>query len=531
MQVVYAVDLETTSLSPDAGDIRLVAVTGAEGSWITRTVQDITAMLRDPSVLKVFHNALFDAYWLRRKGFAVNNFADTMILSQVLHGDVRTGNRLVDLAKRYLGVDLDKELQSGENWQGEITERHLDYAKADSEATYRLYPILMDRIREKGLEAVAEREMRALSAVVRMQSDGIRFDFEGWSSVLEEYTASAQGLQEDVRARLGLPELNLGSPSQLRGALLRAGVDVPSTKQEELAKFRHASPVVEMALQYKKALKILSTYGDKLLGKIGPDGRLRGDWRLLGTVTGRMTCSDPNLQGLPKSAKRFCVGAPGWSVVAADFSQIELRVLAELSRDTAMMESFRSGGDLHRRTAAKAFGKPESEVTEQERRAGKIINFGLVYGMTAVGLYNKLNAQDGLPVTLAQAERFRNAYFELSPGVLRFQDTMLRSGTVKSLGGRRWDAANLKEIKRFNYPVQATAAEGFKESLDLVNERMPEHWRLIAAIHDELVVEVPSDEVEAAGDLLRQCMTEGMGRLVTGVPIQVDVNAGGYWTK
>ncbi|WDL99191.1 DNA polymerase [Alicyclobacillus sp. ALC3] len=531
MRVVYAVDLETTSLSPDEGDIRLVAVTGADGSRVTSNVRDVETILRDPSVLKVFHNSLFDAYWLRRKKFEVRNFADTMVLSQVLHGDVKAGNKLVDLAKQYLGLELNKELQSAENWLGELTDQHVAYATADSEATYRLYPILMDRIRERGLEAVAERETRALTALIRMQSDGILFDYEGWTSELDRYVASAQALQEDIRAKLECPELNLGSSVQLKSALLSVGVNVSSTKQEELAKFGYASPVVEMVLRHKKALKILSAYGDKLLRRIGSDGRLRGDWRLLGTVTGRSTCSNPNLQGLPKTAKRFCVAEPGWSIVTADFSQIELRVLAELSGDPEMLQSFRDGKDLHRKTAAKVFAKSEEDVTDRERQAGKVINFGLVYGMTAFGLRNKLSAQEGLSITLEQAERFRNDYFELYPGVLRFQDTMLRSSRVKSLGGRHWDSKALKEIMRFNYPIQSTAAEGFKESLILLNDRMPGHWRLIAAIHDELVVEVPEQEVERAEQLLQDCMTTGMGCLVTGVPIEVDVNAGAHWIK
>ncbi|MHB1681195.1 MAG: DNA polymerase [Bacilli bacterium] len=529
--MLYAVDLETTDLSPDHGDIRLVAVTNALGSWVTTEIEKIAPMLADPSALKIVHNALFDVYWLRRRGFQVVNFTDTLILAQILRGDVKQGNSLADLARGFLGIELDKELQSAENWQGEIAERHARYAMADSDATYRLYPVLMERIRERGLDDAAGREVRALSAAIRMQCDGILFNYEGWSAELAEYQAEMRELEIKIRLDLNRPDLNLRSAPQLLQALLRAGLDVRSTAAEELAKNRHASPVVGHILHYKGVQKLLSTYADKLLDKIGTDGRLRGDWRLLGTVTGRMTCSRPNLQGLPKSAKRYCVAEPGWRVVTADFSQIELRVLAQLSGEPVMVDSFRSGDDLHRRTAAKVFGKPEADVTDRERKAGKIINFGLIYGMTAMGLRNKLSAEGGLPVTLAQAARFRNAYFDLYPAVLRFQNAMLLATTVRSLGGRRWDTKLLEENRRLNYPVQATAAEGLKEALCLLNDRMPGHWKLIAAIHDELVIEVPEGEAEAASKLLQDSMIEGMQRIVTEVPIQVDVSVGDYWIK
>lgn len=533
---VVAIDIETTALKPQEGEIRLVSMFGDEKQLVTEDVAEVASILQDSSVLKVFHNAAFDVTWLTAKGYPVVNYTDTMVMGQILHNTAKSNNTLQALALEHLGIVLDKTLQGESNWQSNLTEHHKEYALKDAEITYKLYQVLGQRIEEKHLNLVLNREIAALPATIELNLNGIPFDYEGWAKVLEQLEVEAEASENEIRLMLNNQTLNLASPIQLKEAFSRLGILLESTTDEVLAKYEHEHPAVLSLRKYKKLKKQLSTYGEKLKSKISPDGRLRGQWRAIGTDTSRMTCKEPNLQGLPSIAKPYVKAPPGKCFVVADYSTIELRILAEITQDAELVSAFQNREDLHAKTSRAIFDKTSYEtVTNDERKIGKIVNFGLIYGMSHYGLQKKIQAATGQAITLEEAMIFRNKYFDLYSGVLGYQNRMLKSDFISTLGGRYWsdETTALKKggISRFNYPIQGTGAEGLKESLILLLPLLQPSWKLIAAIHDEILLEVPIEDGEKAEKVLVHTMKQGMQRLIPSIPIEVESNIAFYWLK
>lgn len=536
MKDVYAIDIETTSLNPRTGEIRLISCWSKDRQFVTKDVAEVAPILQDESKLKVFHNAAFDGLWLITKGYPVVNYTDTMVMSQVYHNKARSNNSLQALSLSHLNIVLDKTLQNDANWQGELTDEHKAYALKDAEVTFKLYQTLRQKVSEKHLDVVLNREINALPAIIELNQHGIPFDYAGWSVVLEELAQESIQLEEEIHDLLEVEDLSLNSPKQLIEAFAKQGLQLESTADEALAKYEVDHVAIQPLRKYKKLKKQMSTYGEKLKQQIDTDGRVRGQWRLIGTNTSRMSCKQPNLQGLPSIAKPYVKAPKGSVFIIADYSTIELRVLAELTQDEALMTAFLDKKDLHKLTARAIFNKADHEViTDDERAIGKIVNFGLVYGMTAYGLQKKIQSATKKAITLQEAENFRKRYFELYPSVLTYQDKMLRASFIQTLGGRYWskDTTELKPgaISRFNYPVQGTAAEGFKEALALLMNEKPAEWKLIAAIHDEIVLEVPEEAANEAENLLVKIMKQAMQSLVPSVPIEVECNVSHYWAK
>jgi len=533
---VVAVDIETTALKPQDGVIRMVSVYGKEQQLVTEDVAQVASLLADETKLKVFHNAAFDVAWLKYHGFDVRHFTDTMIMSQVLNNTAKSTNTLQALALQHLGIVLDKSLQADTNWHDSLSDEHRTYALNDAKVTYQLYERLSKLISEKSLEVVVDREIRALPALIELNLNGIPFDYNGWEQVLHQLAEEAEALETEIRQQLNEVELNLSSPIQLKQVFEKQGITLVSTTDEALSKYETQHSAIALLRRYKKLKKQLSTYGEKLKQQLSPDSRLYGHWRLIGTDTSRMSCKEPNLQGLPTLAKPFVKAPEGYTFIVADYSTIELRILAEITQDAEMMAAFKSGEDLHSKTARAIFEKQNDEaVSSDERKIGKVINFGLIYGMTAYGLQKKVEAATGQPITLVEANHFRNKYFELYPSVLRYQDKMLKAGHIATLGGRYWsnDTTTLKAgaISRFNYPIQGTGAEGLKEALAYLTPQMQPDWKLIAAVHDEIVLQVKMEDAEEAKHVLEKSMKQGMQLLILTIPIEVDINITPFWAK
>jgi DNA polymerase I len=531
-----AIDIETTALQPQDGDIRLVSVYSEDMQLVTMDPAEVKEILQDAAVKKVFHNAAFDVTWLISKGYPVDNYTDTMVMGQILHNTAKSNNSLQGLALEHLGIVMDKALQADTNWQGELSEQHKQYALMDAKVTYELYHILRQKIAEKHLDVVLDREIGAMPAIVELNLNGLPFDYEAWAVVLGELEEEAIELESYIRQLLNADKLNLSSPLQLIEAFATQGLELESTSDETLAKFESDHLAIESLRKYKKLKKKISTYGEKLRQQIDHDGRVKGQWRLIGTDTSRMSCKKPNLQGLPTIAKQFVKASEGKCFVVADYSTIELRILAELTGDVQLVAAFKNGEDLHKKTARAIFNKDsDEEVTADERKIGKVVNFGLVYGMTAYGLQKKIQSATGQAITLEEAELFRNRYFELYPSVLDFQDRMLKADLIQTLGGRYWSAATseLKKggISRFNYPIQATGAEGFKVALANLMQGKPSEWRLLAAIHDEIVLEVPEKDAEKATQALIKAMKQGMRTLIPSIPIEIECKTANHWIK
>lgn len=527
---IVGVDVETTELDCFKDRIRLIAVYGDDFSYVGDKLQEVEDILSDSTVLKVFHNALFDVSFLKVAGIEVKNYSDTIVMAKIISNSA-VFDSLEYLAKKYLNLELDKELQHSGNWQAELTQEHHDYCLKDAEVTLKLFRVLYDLIVERYLFPTYRTEISALPSLIELQTNGMMLDKSELRAYLEKLRVQHQELKERLEIQLACENLN--SPPQLLKSLQNLGVPIDNVEEKTLKKQSGMFPIVKELVQYKKLTKVLTTYGEKLLSLIETDNRVRGNWNLIGTATSRMTCKGPNFQGIPKEIKGFFHANPGHVFVIVDYSTVELRILAEISGCKKLIDAFNQGLDLHYETAKTVLGK--EGISDDERQIGKVINFGLIYGLTAYGLMNEINQIPGFNINKEEAQNFIDMYFMNYKGVAKYKNQQLKSPMVTTLGGRYWDSSNglklLKDNQRLNYAIQASCAEGLKESLALLMMEKKDTWRLVGAIHDELICEVPEEDAEYAKSVIEKIMINGMQKLVKQVPIEVESHVSKVWTK
>lgn len=527
---IVGVDIETTGLDCFKDSIRLIAVYGDDFSYVGDKLQEVEDILSDSTVLKVFHNALFDVSFLKVAGIEVKNYSDTIVMAKIISNSA-VFDSLEYLAKKYLNLELDKELQHSGNWQAELTQEHHDYCLKDAEVTLKLFRVLYDLIVERYLFPTYRTEISALPSLIELQTNGMMLDKSELRAYLEKLRVQHQELKE--RLELQLACQNLNSSPQLLKSLQNLGVPIDNVEEKTLKKQSGMFPIVKELVRYKKLTKVLTTYGKNLLLLIKTDNRVKGNWNLIGTATSRMTCKGPNFQGIPKEIKGFFHATPGHVFVIVDYSTVELRILAEISGCKKLIDAFNQGLDLHYETAKTVLGK--EDISDDERQIGKVINFGLIYGLTAYGLMNEINQIPGFNINKEEAQNFIDMYFMNYKGVDKYKNQQLKSPMVTTLGGRYWDSSNglklLKDNQRLNYAIQASCAEGLKESLALLMMEKKDTWRLVGAIHDELICEVPEEDAEYAKSVIEKIMINGMQKLVKQVPIEVEGHVSKVWTK
>ena len=527
---VVGIDIETTGLNIQKDQIRLIAIYSNSYEIVTENLESIRTILEDSMILKVFHNAAFDVSFLEFNGYSVTNYTDTMIMQQILMNN-RDLWSLAKLAREYLGIKMDKTLQHSKYWNGEITDAHRDYCLEDAKTTFQLYQVMFTKIHNNYLFPTYRREISALPAVIEMKLNGIHVDMIGWGKQLALISKEVEELKLELEEELQCQNLN--SNSQLLRSLKNLGVPLYNVKEKHLASFTGSFPIVERVLLYKKRQKIISTYGDKVTGFLDDDNRLHGEWSLIGTQTYRMSCSKPNLQGLPKELRPYIQPKENHVFIIADYSTIEMRVLAEIANVSPLIDLLNKGADLHTSTAKAVF--KDQPIDKVKRQVGKELNFGLIYGLTPYGLTNRINSLQGMKVDEDEAQKFMDAYFEKFPEVKLYQHQQLKSDIITTLGGRYWEERNglleLKPRQRFNYAIQSSSAEGLKETLSLVMKNKKREWMLIAAIHDEIVLEVPIESANEAKCFLEQQMIEGMSKIVKKVPVVVDSKIAKTWVK
>jgi len=453
----------------------------------------------------------------------------------------KLSHKLKDVAWRELGEELDKEQQKAD-WGGELTDEMLTYAAKDAEVLPPLQETLAAKVEDADLKRVMEIEHRALPAIVWMASAGVPFDVKGWRTHL--------GQVEEEKNRLGLKlnrlapdhpqgnEWNWSSHQQIRWAFGLLGIDLPNTKEETLSRCDHSLACT--LLEYRKTTKILGNYGPSLLEKAEEDGRIYASWWQIGAGTGRMACSNPNLQNLPPEVRKHVRAPEGRVLVKADYSQIELRIAANISGEERMLRAFTAGEDIHTITARNITGK--EQVSKEDRKLAKVVNFGLLYGMGSAGLRNYARGSYGVEMTAEEAERYWRSFFETYPGLKAWHDREWRamkkgSTETRTLTGRRRTGIT-KLTERLNSPVQGTGADGLKLALAYLWERRQECFgaQPILAVHDEIVVECDEDDAEKVEAWLKKAMINGMDEIVNrlkadgpSVPIEVDVESGKSW--
>lgn len=434
-----------------------------------------------------------------------------------------------------------------------ISIRYLGHESAGAEAVYLLYPALKAKLAELGMtELYNNAELPLCSVLARMEQEGFLVDRGALYNFGESLNSGIAAYQNKIWELAG-HEFNINSPKQL-GEVLFEELMLPSGKKTKtgwstnadiLEKLRGKHPIIDDVLEYRMLTKLKSTYADGLLKVISPDGRIHTSFQMTVTATGRLSSTEPNLQNIPVRRKlgaeirRMFVASPGKTLVDADYSQIELRLLAHISGDKAMQDAFRSGEDFHTVTASRVFNVPIDEVTPTLRSRAKAVNFGIVYGISAFSL-----AQD-IGVYTNEAKAYMEAYMEKYSGVHEYMESIVKKakedGYVATLYGRR---RNLPELKSSNFnmrsfgervalnmPIQGTAADIIKLAMVNVDRRLRSEGleaRLILQVHDELIVECPENEAERVSELLKYEM-EHAAELA--VPLTVDVKTGHSWAE
>jgi DNA polymerase-1 len=571
-------DTETTSTDPMRADLVGISLAVEEGEGyyvpvghhsaekqlpLKQVIETLRPVLESDGRLILGHNLKYDALSLMQNGLEPRRLAfDTMIAEFLIDpGSHRLG--LKDMADGYLDAAMThiEELIGTGKSQVSMAEvpvaQAAPYAAADAEVALRLKPILEKKMAEANATRVFEEiEMPLVPVLARMEQAGVALDVPFLQNMSAELSQRLVELEKSVIQDVGYP-FNLNSTQQLSKVLFETlKLEPPdrskktasghySTSADVLELLKGQHQVVDKILEYRELSKLKSTYTDALPLQLNPrTGRVHTSYNQTGSVTGRLASSDPNLQNIPtrtelgRQVRQAFIAGPGKLLLSVDYSQIELRIVAHMSGDEAMLSAFRNGLDIHAATAAAVLGKKLSEVTHDQRRNAKAVNFGLIYGMSAFGL----SRNTGL--TLGESEQFVKAYFQQFPGVKSYLDGMRKlaaqQGYVETLLGRRRYFPNLKnpvnftlkareEREAINAPIQGTAADIMKIAMVRLPPVLKEEKlsaNLLLQVHDELVLELPESELKKAARIVRQVMESAY---TLSIPLLTEAKSGTHW--
>ncbi|HZC85798.1 MAG TPA: DNA polymerase I, partial [Steroidobacteraceae bacterium] len=518
--------------------------------------------LEDPARGKVGHNLKYLAHVLAHAGIRLEGMRfDTMLESYVLNS-VATSHELDADAQRYLGlrtltyIDLAGKGAKQISFDQVPVERASEYAAARADVALRLHGALWSQL--AGIPQLArlyrEIELPLAPVLLAMEQHGVLVDREQLRLQSREFSRQLQELLVQAHREAG-HEFNIESPRQLQQILFerlqlpvrrRTPTGQPSTAEDVLEELAASFALPRIVLEYRALAKLKSTYTDKLPELVhGRTGRIHTNYAQAVAATGRLSSLDPNLQNIPvrgpegRRIRQAFIAPPGAVLLAADYSQIELRIMAHLSGDESLRAAFAEDRDVHRATAAEVFACELAAVTADQRRTAKVINFGLMYGMSAFGLARNLGIERGT------AQQYIERYFQRYPGVRRFMDDMRvqarELGYVETVFGRRLYLPDIRsgnpqlrqyaERAAINAPMQGTAADIIKRAMISVHEWCRSSGapaRLIMQVHDELVLEVQADAAEAAAAAVRDHMVTAA---TLSVPLRVDVGTGANWDE
>ncbi len=576
-----ALDTETTATDAMLADLVGISLTAQAGqAWyiplrapsdeprlpIEVVRRHLHPLLTNPAITKLGHNLKYDLEVLKRHGFdVVGPFFDTMVAEWVLNPDsanlglknqawARLGLQMTEIGA-LIGSGRDQKTME----QVPLAQV-VPYAAADADVTLRLTAVLRPELENRQqAQLFGELEMPLLPVLVDMEMAGVKLDVEWLAALSAELAGRLSSLEQDIYRHAGI-EFNINSTQQLSDVLFkRLGLPTRgigktksghySTRAGVLEELQGKHPVVDAILAHRELAKLKSTYVDALPALVHPStGRVHTSYNQTGTVTGRLSSSNPNLQNIPirspegRRVRRAFIAEAGCLLIAADYSQVELRVMAHVSRDEGLIAAFERGEDIHATTAAAVYGVPLNDVSYEQRRIAKAVNFGLIYGQSAYGLSRQIG------ITVEEAEAFIKRYFERFPRVReymeRIQREVVEQGYVETLLHRRryfpelaptgqlsLPARQAAQRMAINTPIQGSAADLIKLAMLRVHRMLRERHlqaRMILQVHDELVLEVPEAEQPAVIDLLREAMGQALPLIV---PLKVDVEVGPNWEE
>ena len=563
---LLALDTETTGLDPHTARLRLLTLSTPDHTYIVDTWKvggwqgPILPLLADPGRTIVGHNLRFDLGFLLAAGVEVDAACfDTMLAAQLLEagaaveaGQQRPSHALAAVASRYAGLELSKAQPQSDWGRDALSPEQLRYAALDAAILHPMHARLSAEIDAAGLGRAWAIECGCLPALAAMAHAGMPFDRQRWLALSDAAGAEKYRAQQGLNRLLAAENVNvfggmavkLDSPAQVGALLAHLGIALPAlesgqldTSEAALSVVADRHPAIPLLLAHREAGKLAGTYGVAFVKDhlSAATGRIHADYRQLGAESGRMSCTRPNLQNIPRSREyRACFRAPeGRALVKCDYSAIELRIAAAIAPDPAMLAAFADGADLHKRTAAAVLGVPEGEVTKEQRQLAKALNFGLIYGMGARTLVGHARAGYGVALTMQEAEGHRARFFRTYPGLaawhLRTGDAC-RPETRTLAGRRRLDTATFTQ--RLNTPVQGSGADGLKLALGRLWRHRAEAptARLVATVHDEIVAECPERDAPAVAAWLAGHMQAAMAEVVAGaVPIETEATIARDW--
>ena len=596
----FCFDLETTSLDPRTAKIvgiafswqahhgyfvclpkssfdfsRTSGTPDSDSTKVEATLADFLPVFQS-SAEKVGHNLKFDLSILHAQGVDVSGpFFDTMLAHSLLEPDQRHGmdymsevmlgytpvpiSELINITKAAPMDDLFGTPSSSPTSMADVDlEKLKEYAAEDADVTWQLAEALRPQLDPKGQSDVFyDIESPLLPVLVRMEAHGVKIDVQALREFGVQLEKEADAMQKRIHSYVDMP-FNLNSPKQLGEVLFdklklsdkpkKTATGQYQTNEQVLQSLNGLHPIIADILNYREVTKLKSTYVDALPEAVSPSsGRVHTTLHQLMTSTGRMASSNPNLQNIPVRSehgkeirKAFIAGQPGWVLLSADYSQIELRVMAAISQDEAMCEAFAQGHDIHQATAAKVYGVPLDGVLPEMRRTAKMVNFGIIYGISAFGLSQRLGIPRGEAATIIES------YFKQFPGIKSYLDSTVaeakRTGYVQTLTGRRLylrdiNSANATvrgsaERIAMNMPIQGTSADMIKLAMVRVDAALRQggyQAKMLLQVHDELLFEVPEAEVEH----VRQLVIDGMKNALPlrNVPILVEAGVGHNWLE
>lgn len=540
----------------DAGEAYYVPIAHKTGLNLdlSEALGILGPVLSDPAIPKIAQNAKYDVNVLSRHGFEISGLADDTLIEAYLI-DPEGSHSLDALAAKYLGhrmIAFDDVVKKGETFADVDVTVATEYSAEDAWATFRLREVFSGHLAERGVERVyREIEMPLVGVLARMERDGILPDKKLLERLDAEFRCRFTQLEKDCHKAAGM-EFNVNSTKQL-GEILFEKLGLPVIKKTKtgystdvdvltiLAK-KHELP--RIMLEYRMLAKLLSTYVEQLSALINPEtGRIHTHFNQAVVATGRLSSTEPNLQNIPiktvegRRIREVFIAPEGSVIFSADYSQIELRLLAALSRDPQLVEAYRSGTDIHRKTAAGVFGVPVSEVTAEQRGVGKTINFGVIYGQSAFGLAQMLEVPQG------EAKHFISRFYQEFSRVREYKEEVLETARTRGyvetcLGRRRYlpDLTSRNGLARsnaeraaFNTVFQGSAADLIKKAMVLIaaeleNSKMK--TKMVLQVHDELIFEVPKEELPAIEKLVPRIMESA---IEFGVPLKVGFKHGRNW--
>ena len=570
-QPVVGLDTETTELDPYTSRLRLIQLATPDRVYLvdfdhfsegdtrkSEALEPLRRLLAAPRPIKIAHNAKFDAKFIKHNlGVDLVGLFDTLLASQLVGaGDIEERHGLETVAGRYLNELVDKSERLS-NWNFELSAAQLEYAARDAAILLPLREKLIERLKAESLVKCAQLEFECVMPVVDMELAGFFMHKDRWLEQLGIVEKRREELAEQLQSVLaeessqgslfGGPQredINLDSQQQLTKALNRLGIPVPeSTRNWKLQPLAAQYPVIATLLEYRTVQKALTSYGTNMIEMINPvTKRLHADFRQIGAPTGRFACTNPNIQQVPHAVeyRRCFSGHPaGRKLIIADYSQIELRILAEFSGDSGFANAFNSGADLHRVTASQVFNTGLDQVTKEQRDFAKRLNFGVVYGIGA----QRFALMTGLSVS--EAENVLRRYF----GTYRGLDSYLREAASRAVSERqartasgrlvrfRYDENDRQQVSMTqrngkNTPIQGTSADILKRALRLLKDDLRDtNAQIVNIIHDEIVVEADADDAQAVAARVERIMCAAGEEYLKTVPVKVETEIADEWVK